>query len=193
MASAVLRSPGTSSPQPIPHQPGELHPNLSKGPWSLVRLFTETILPEDFDLDRRLSSSGITVDMVPNIENHKHHGSFELVAVTRYLPRISKGLHEFQLEVDYNPSQPAEADVRIHGIIEAKRRAQVGFLSNAVKAIRSGWGTGPEQCYRDAARSSGLGAALERAILNWDIQVSYLHIYLSAYLLRTSSIPILGS
>ena len=64
------------------------------------------------------------------------------------------------------------SDFLILGIIEAKRRARVNSLANAVEAIRGGWGRGPEECYRNAVVKAGLGTALERAILNWDIQVS---------------------
>lgn len=103
---------------------------------------------------------------------HKDRGSYELVVATSYLHLLSEKFHDFQLVVDYNPFEPAEDDIRIHGICEAKYRARANSLNNAVNAIRNGWGCEPAECYRNATRKAGLRTTLERALLNWDIQVS---------------------
>ena len=139
-----------------------LQPNFSKGLWALFRFFTETLLPEDFDLDLVLSNSGIIIDMVPNIVELKDHGSYELVAATSCLDLLSEKFHDFKLVADYDPFEPTEDGIRIHGICEAKKRARVNSLNNAVKAIRNGWGRGPVECYRNATGKAGLGTALEK-------------------------------
>jgi len=176
----------------LPLEPRELHPSQNKGPWILVCLSSDQILSEDFDLGGHFSDLGITVDMVPNVSECKNQRSYELVVAASCLPALLKD-HWFRLNSPYNPTKPAEGDVRIHGTPEAKRRAQTGFLHNAVKAIRRGWGPGPEVCYRDAARLSGLKVALERAILVWDILVRHPHIDPPTYLLMIFRSPILRS
>jgi hypothetical protein len=132
------------------------------------------------------------INTVPHIVEHKHAGSYELVVVTPCLDLLSEKFQDFKLVVDYDPFEPAEWDIRIHGIWEAKKRARINTLNNAAEVTRNGWGHGPAECYRRAIGKAGLGTELERAILNWDIQVSCLHIYLPTYLLITPSIPILG-
>jgi hypothetical protein len=133
------------------------------------------------------------VYMVPHIVEHKHPGSYELVVATPCLDLLSEKFHDFKLVVDYDPFEPAEEDIHIHGIWEAKRKARINTLNNAAEATRNGWGYGPAECYRSAIGRADIGTELERAILNWDIQVSYSHIYLLRYLMITPSIPILGS
>ena len=144
-------------------------------------------------MDRVLGDSGIMINMIPHIVEHKDPGSYELVVATPCVDLLSEKFHNFKIVVDYDPLEPAEDDIRIHGIWEAKRRARINTLNNAAEATRNGWGYGPAECYRRAIGKAGLGTELERAILNWDIQVSYQHIYLPTYLLITPSIPILGS
>ena len=129
-------------------------------------------LPEDFDLDKALSRSGITVNMVPNIA-HKDRASYELVVAASRLHLLSRSYPTFILIADYDPFKPAEADIRIHGLEEAKKKARVSSLNNAVEAIRNGWGDGPAECYQNAARKAGLESALESSILHWDIKVSF--------------------
>ncbi len=122
---------------------------------------------------------------------HKHAGSYELVVATPCLELLlSENFQDFKLVVDYDLLKPAEEDIRIQGIWEAKNRARINTLNNAVEATRHGWGHGPAECYRKAIGKADIGTELERAILNWDIQVSYLHIYLPTYLLIMPSIPI---
>ncbi len=124
---------------------------------------------------------------------HKHAGSYELVVATPCLDLLCQKFQDFKIVVDYDPFEPAEGDIRIHGICEAKKRARINTLNNAAEVTRKGWGHGPAECYRSAIGKAGLGIELERAILNWDIQVSYPYIYLPTYLLITPSIPTLGS
>ncbi len=150
----------------------ELRPDFSDGPWTLVRFFTDKPLPEAFDLDRFLSDSGITINIVSHIVEHKHAGSYELVIATPCLDLLSGNFQDFKIVVDYDPFEPAEEDIRIHGIWEAKKRARFNTLDNAAEVTRNGWGRGPAECYRRAIGKAGLGIELERAILYWDIQVS---------------------
>ena len=132
------------------------------------------------------------INMVPHIVEHKHAGSYELVVATPCLDLLSEKFQDFKSVVDYDPFEPAEEDIRIHGIWEAKKRARINTLNNAAEVTRNGWGHGPAEFYRRAIEEAGLTTELERAILNWDIQVSYPHIYLPTYLLITPSIPIPG-
>lgn len=132
-------------------------------------------------------------NMVPHITEHKHPGSYELVVATPCLDLLSEKSHEFKLAVDYDPFESAEEDICIHGIWETKKRARINTLNNAAEATRNGWGYGPAECYRIAISKAGLETELERAILNWDIQVSYPHIHLPTYLLIMPSIPTLRS
>ncbi|KAL8838294.1 MAG: hypothetical protein Q9170_002191 [Blastenia crenularia] len=163
---------GRQTPETLPCESRESRPHFNDGPWNLVRFSTDKILPEDFDLDRLLSHSGIIIDMVPHIVQHKHSRSYELVVATSCLHLLSEKFHDFKLVVDYDLSEPAEEDIRIHGIWEAKKRARINILSNAAEATRKGWGCGPAECYRSAIGQAGPGTDLERAILNWDIQHS---------------------
>ena len=119
---------------------------------------------------------GITINKVPYVvENQKF---FELAVATPCLDLLSEVFHDFKLVVDYDPFEPAEEAIRVQGIWEAKKRARISALDNAVEAIRKGWGYGPAECYREAFSKAGLATELERAILNWDIRVSYLEIHL---------------
>ncbi|KAL9045619.1 MAG: hypothetical protein Q9214_001366 [Letrouitia sp. 1 TL-2023] len=97
---------------------------------------------------------------------------FELTVATPCLDLLSKISHDFELVVDYDPFEPAEEAIRIHGTWEAKKRARITTLDNAVEATCNGWGYRPAECYRSAFSKAGLGTELERAILNWDIQHS---------------------
>ncbi|KAL2042895.1 hypothetical protein N7G274_004655 [Stereocaulon virgatum] len=170
----AVASLGTNEdpPEILLHHSNELHPYFSSEPWTLVHFFTEDFLPKGFNLDQTLSSSSITVELVPNIVEHKDQGSYELVATTSCLHLLSRSYPTFKVIKDYDPFKPAEADIRIHVLEEAKKRARVSPLNDAVEAIRNGWGDGPAECYQNAARKAGLESALESSILNWDIKQS---------------------
>ncbi|KAI4260734.1 MAG: hypothetical protein LQ352_000126 [Teloschistes flavicans] len=163
---------GRQRPETLPRQFRESHPDFSDGPWTLVRFFTDEILPEGFDLDRLLSDSAIMINTVPHIVEHKHAGSYELVVATPCLDLLSEKFQDFKLVVDYDPFEPAEEDIRIHGIRQAKRKARINTLNNAAEVTRNGWGHGPAECYRSVVGKAGLGKELARAILNWDVQHS---------------------
>lgn len=114
--------------------------------------------------------------MIPNIVAHKTCGSWETVIATPALELVSEKLPDFQLIIHYNPFEPSEDEIYIHGTYEATRRARTRSLSNAVKTIHRGWGAGALGCYLDAAKKVGLESVLERAILNRNIQVRCLRI-----------------
>ena len=163
-------------------QPRKLCPDFCHGPWTLIRFFTDKALPKNFDLDRSLTDAGIIINVIPHIAQHKRAGSYELVIATSYLDFLLEKFKDFHLVVDYDPFEPAEKDIRIHGSWEAKRKARTNTLKNAVEAIRNGWGQQPAECYREIIRQAGLEIELENLILNWDSQVSYSHICLLTYL-----------
>ncbi|KAL8788260.1 MAG: hypothetical protein Q9213_001780 [Squamulea squamosa] len=110
------------------------------------------------------------INTVPYLAEHKHAGSYELVVATPCLELLSEKFQDFKIVVDYDPLEPAEEDIRIHGIWEAKKRARINTLNNAAEVTRNGRGHGPAECYRAAIRKAGLQTEFERAILNWDIQ-----------------------
>ncbi len=131
--------------------------------------------------------------MVPHIVEHKHPGSYRLVVAIPCLDLLSDKFYDFKLVVVDDPFEPTEDDIRIQGIWEAKKRARINTLNDAVDATRKGWSYGVAEWYRKVIEKAGLGTELERAVLNWDIQVSYPHIYLPTYVLITPSILILRS
>ena len=120
-------------------------------------------------MDLFLAGSGIMINIVPYIAQHDRPGSYELVVTTSCLDLLSEKSNYFTLVDNYDPLEPAEEDIYIHGTWEAKKRARVHTLNNAAEATRNGWGYGPAECYRRAIGKAGLGTELERVILNWDI------------------------
>lgn len=93
-----------------------LCPEFSDGPWTLVRFSINKILPEDFDLDRIFRDTGITVNTVSFVVEHKHPGSYELVVVKSCLSFLSERYPDSQLTIDYDPFMPTEENVIVHGI-----------------------------------------------------------------------------
>lgn len=98
-------------------------------------------------------------------------GFYEVVVHPLYLPWLSD--HGFELNLNYNPTKPRDKKKSAYGTEEATRRACDYFLNNAVTVIHSGCGPGLEKCYRDVALKYGLEIPLERAILSYDILVSF--------------------
>ena len=172
-----------------PPESGETDLGFAKGPWTLVCLIPKGNLPNDFHIESALLGSGIIISMAPYIAEHKDH-KYELFVAQSCVELLSTRLQGFILDINHDPFAPAEDDVRIHGTVEAKRRARVNSLANSVEAIREGWGRGPEECYRNAVVKAGLETALERAILEWDIQVSHWHTCLKVHLLMSPRKPI---
>ena len=62
------------------------------------------------------------INMVPNILEHKDHESFGLVVATPCLDLLSKTFHHFKLVVCYDPFEPADGDVHVHGVAGVERR-----------------------------------------------------------------------
>ena len=110
--------------------------------------------------------------MVLNIIEHQDQGSYKLIATKLGIRLLLLCYPNFKAVTDYDPFKPAEADICIHRLEEAEKRARVS-LNNAVEAIRNRWGDGPAEYYQDTARNAGLESALESLILNWDIKVSF--------------------
>ncbi len=95
--------------------------------------------------------------------------------------------------VDYDLFESTNENIRNHEIWKTNKRAQINTFDNAAKATRNEWGHKLAECYRIAICKVGFEIKLERAILNWDIQVSYLYTHLATNLLITPSILILES
>ncbi len=127
----------------------------------------------DFDWDQFLLEAGITINMVPFIEQHDPC-SYILIIATPCLNLLSETFYGSKLIIDYNPLEPSEEDKLIHGIWKAEEKARNFTLGIAVQATRMRWGDGPVEYFQVIIRKAGLELEFERAILNWDIQVSFL-------------------
>lgn len=57
------------------------------------------------------------INMIPHIMEHKHAGSYKLVVATSYLDVLSEKFQNLKLVVDYDPFEPADEDIRNHGIV----------------------------------------------------------------------------
>lgn len=129
--------------------------------------------PVGFEFDLLLSSLGITVSKVPNIAEREEQRLYELVAAQSGVARLSTRPHLFNLVTNYDPFAPTANDISTYGFVEAKKKTLIESLNIAVEAIHEGWGPGPGECYRVAFVKTPLEPALQGALLNWDIQVSY--------------------
>lgn len=142
----------------------------------------------DFDWDQFLLEAGITINMVPFIEKHDPC-SYILIVAMPCLNLLSRTFYGSELIIDYDPLEPSEVDKRIHGIWKAEERARNFTLGIAVHATRMRWGDGPVEYFQVIIRKAGLELEFERAVLNWDIQVSFLYSYPPDCLLIIPSIP----
>lgn len=101
-----------------------------------------------------------------------NNGDFNEIAVdSSYIPWLFT--HGFELNLDYDPMEPADTDVVYYGECGAKARANAHFLEIAMEACRFG----PRelrQCFREIAQLRRLDIPLEWAILNQDILVNLL-------------------
>lgn len=75
------------------------------------------------------------------------------------------------MNLDYNPTQPTQAQKDIYGICNATRRVRTPWLQRAAAWICSARHQGVEGAYRDHAQSNDLQEELARAILVQDISV----------------------
>ncbi len=133
------------------------------------------------------------INMIPHIVEHKHARSYELVVATSCLDVLLKTFQDFKMIVDYDSFESTNENIRNHEIWKANKRARINTLDNAAKATRNEWGHKLAECYRIAICKASFETKLERAILNWDIQVSYPYTHLATNLLITPSILILES
>lgn len=84
---------------------------VGDGSWTLVRFFTDMILPDGFHLDRFLTNSSIMISMVSHIVQHKRARSYELVVATSCLEFLSEKFQGLQLVVGYDPFESTEEDI----------------------------------------------------------------------------------
>ena len=137
-------------------------------------LVPKGILPEGFDIESALIGSGITTSMAPNITERKNREKYDIVAVQSCVKMLSTRLQGFTLIADYDPFAPADDVQRIHGIVEARKRARDNTFAIAKKAKRRKWTPGSKECYRKVFAKAGLERDFDEEILDRDIQVSYL-------------------
>ena len=120
-------------------------------------------------------------------ENQKF---YEFVVATSYFDLLSKISRDFKLIVD-NSFESIEKNIRIHEISKIKKELQVSTFNNAAETIRNEWLHEVEKCYRNVIEKADFNISLEKIILNWNIQMIYLHIYFfSSYMLIIFNISI---
>lgn len=142
---------------------------------SLLHIFTDKILPEGFDLDRFLTNSGIMINMVPHIVQHKRAGSYELVVATPCLDFLSEKFRNFQLVVGYDPFEPPRRIYVIMGFGRPREELETTRSTPLRKRPAI-----DEIMDRQNVIEKLFG---RRKGLKRDIQVSYSHNYLPTYLL----------
>jgi hypothetical protein len=96
---------------------------------------------------------------------------YEIAVCESYFPWLVLHQFKFELGLCYDRTEPTEAEIRVYGVLAAKRRAQAHFLENAIKGIWSGRGRRFERYYRSIAPFQ-LQIPLERVILNHDVLVN---------------------
>ncbi len=84
-----------------PPGPGETCLSFANEPLILVCLVPKGILPEYFDIESALLSSGITTSIASNITEHKNYDKYELVTVQSCVELLSTRLQRFTLISDY--------------------------------------------------------------------------------------------
>lgn len=109
------------------------------------------------------------INTVSHIVKHKHAESYELIVTTSCLNVLSEKFQNFKIVVNCDSFEPAEKNICIHRIWEAKKRAQINTLNNAAEVICNRWEHESAECYWRAIEKTDLRIELERAILNWDI------------------------
>lgn len=170
-----------------PPGPGETCLSFANGPLILVCLVPKGILPEYFDIESALLGSGITTSMA--LTEHKNHDKYELVTVQSCVELLSTRLQGFTLIADYDPFAPADDVKRIHGTVEARKRARDNTFAIAKKAKCRRWTPGSEECYRKIFAKAGLEREFDEEVLNRDIQVSYLRVSCFLRLLTVTREP----
>jgi hypothetical protein len=132
---------------------------------------TDEIEPEDSDWAKIASTPGIYV-LGKRLDRF-----YEVVVDESYVPWL---LHhkfrfldkaQFEFQFCYDPTQPTEGEVKVYGVLGARRRSYVHFLENAFEAIWSRCSRGLELCLRSIVPPY-LQTALEWAILSRDILVN---------------------
>jgi len=99
-------------------------------------LFTNNILPKNFDLNKVFLDLNITVNMVLNIIKYKVFSFYKLVIIKLYFKLLFSSLYKFKLIINYDLFALIKDDIRIHEIVEVKKRAEIRLFFNAAKAIR---------------------------------------------------------
>jgi hypothetical protein len=104
----------------------------------------DQIEPKNSPWDQLQSARGIF------IAGKSNDGTFYRVAVNEGYLRWLR-FHKYKFELDLEPLEPAEAEIRCQGKWVAKCNAEDQFLQDAVEAIFSGRGPGLESSYRKIA------------------------------------------
>ncbi len=94
---------------------------------------------------------------------------YEVVVDSSYLLWLK--FWQYQMNLDYKPTQPEERRKAIYGTYNATRKARDQWLQHAANVIRTEHQPEVQQAYRDHARLNGLHEELARAILSHDIFV----------------------
>ncbi|KAG9229879.1 hypothetical protein BJ875DRAFT_521732 [Amylocarpus encephaloides] len=155
---------------PAPKQEYERipRPSPSHHPWQLCYVLTADMDMEDSDWSQIVSERGVCV------LGKRPDGYHEVIVDGPYISWLLRHQihvatkYEYRLMHRSDPTQPAEGEMRVHGVWGARRRSYIRFLGNAFKAIGSGHGPGLRLCLRSITPPC-LETALEWAILNCDL------------------------
>ena len=86
---------------------------------------------------------------------------------------LSTRFQKFILITDYDPFATADDVQRIHGIVEARKRARDNIFAIAKKAKRRKQTPGSKECYRKVFAKANLEREFDEEVLDRDIQISY--------------------
>ena len=146
----------------VPFNVDELLQTPVSTKWKLCRVPVDQIEP--------INSDWYQISTAPGVHIAGESFGTVRVAVTKsYLPWLLASQFNFKLE--HYPLKPVSGEVSVHGIQEARRKADARFLRDAVKAFSSGL-PGVESCYRSAC--GGYNGSLEWEILRRDIVHAFL-------------------
>ena len=104
----------------------------------------------------------------------KHNDVYEIIIDPVYLLRLKYQYRHFELNLEYNPTNPRERQKDVYGIKKASEDARTLWLCHAAHKIRSEKHPEVHPAYRHFARLNGLHEALARATIVYDVSGSLL-------------------
>ncbi|KAI4276143.1 MAG: hypothetical protein L6R35_006227 [Caloplaca aegaea] len=121
-------------------------------------------------LRKRAESSGRIDDNPEAFKKRLDTYQKESTPVMDHLRKRGSVKMGFTLIADYDPFASADDIERIHGILQARKRARDNTFAIAKKARRRRWTPGSEECYRKVFAKAGLEREFDEEVVNRDIQ-----------------------